>query len=158
MRLTNVSRAGIFALSALSILFTGLAGAKDGRDFAGHYSLTDVTEKGGQVELTLTLQLFNYSSADLKQAVVTVRSPHPIPLVLTSFAPIKLWSRGSDVVVSQHLTIPLGEYQRWSARTQPRVFVGYSGDDGHAMQGWAQLTRLPMIPAMPPRAARPAAE
>jgi hypothetical protein len=157
MRLTSFSRAGILALFALSVLFTGPAGAKDGRDFAGHYSLTNATEKSGQVELTLTLQLFNYSGADLKQAVVTVRAPHPVPEVLASFAPIKLWRSGKDVVVSQQLTIARDEYQRWSARTQPRVFVGYSGEDGHAIQGWAQLSRLPIIPAVPPRAARTAA-
>jgi hypothetical protein len=156
MQSTSSSRAGVLALFALSILFTGPAGAKDGRDFAGHYSLTNVTEKSGEVELTLTLQLFNYSGADLKQAVVTVRAAHPVPGILASFAPIKLWRSGRDVVVSQQLTIARGEYQRWSARTQPSVFVGYSGADGHAIQGWAQLGRLPMIPVMP-RAARPAA-
>ena len=77
MQLTSFSRAGMFALFALTMLITGPAGAKDGRDFAGYYSLTNAAEKGGAVELTLALQLFNYSGADLKQAVVTVRESHP---------------------------------------------------------------------------------
>ena len=74
MRLTRLFAGGHVALFALIMLFTAAAGAKDGRDFAGYYSLTNVAEKGGAVELTLALQLFNYSGADLKQAVVTVRS------------------------------------------------------------------------------------
>jgi hypothetical protein len=91
MRLTSFSRAGMLALFALTVLFTAPAVAKDGRDFAGHYSLTNVTEKGSQVEFMLALQLFNYSGADLQQAVVTVRASFPGPGVLGSFAPIKLW-------------------------------------------------------------------
>ncbi|HXM43768.1 MAG TPA: hypothetical protein VN924_21215 [Bryobacteraceae bacterium] len=145
MRLTSFSRAGILALSALSVLFTAPAGAKDGRDFAGHYSLTDAIEKGSQVELTLTLQLFNYSGADLKQAVVTVQQPPPVPGVLANFASIKLWRSGSDVVVSQQLTIPQDEYKRWSTRVQPAVFIGYSDEEGHAYLRSAQLRRLPII-------------
>jgi hypothetical protein len=145
MRLTSFSRAGILALSALSILFTAPAGAKDGRDFAGHYSLTDVTEEGDQVELTLTLQLFNYSGADLKQGVVTVLPAPPAPGVLAKFAPIKLWRSGNDVVVSQQLTIASEEYKQWSTRIQPAVFIAYNDEEGHACLRSAQLRRLPMI-------------
>ena len=152
MRLTSFSRAGILALFALPVLFTVPAGAKDGRDFAGHYNLTNISEKDGQVELTLTLQLFNYSGADLKQAVVTIHAPHAVPGVLASFAPIKLWRSGSAVVVSQQLTIPRAEFERWSTRIQPPVFIGYSDEDGHAFERSAQLSRSPLIPPARPEA------
>ncbi|MGD0360890.1 MAG: hypothetical protein ABSC93_08475 [Bryobacteraceae bacterium] len=152
MQLTSFSRAGMLALFALSTLFTGPARAKDGRDFAGYYSLTDAAEKGGAVELTLALQLFNYSGADLKQAVVTVRSS-PSPGVLGSFAPIKVWRSGSDVVIRQQMTVPRDVFERWSPRNQPVVFIGYSDENGQAFERPAQLSRRPMIPE-----ARPAAE
>jgi hypothetical protein len=153
MRLTSFSRVGILALLALPMLFTGRAGAKDGRDFAGIYAVTNVTEKDGQVELTFGLHLFNFSGADLRQAVVTVRSSTPEPVVLGSFAPIKLWRSGSDVVVSQQITIARDAFARWSARKPPAVFIGYSDEEGHTYQRAAQLSRQPMIPE-----ARPAAE
>jgi hypothetical protein len=146
----------MLALAALPILFTAQAGAKDGRDFAGHYSLTNVIDKGSQVELTLTLQLFNYSGADLKQGVVTVHPAPPIPGVLATFAPIKLWRSGSDVVVSEQLTIAREEYKQWSARVQPAVFIGYSDEEGHTYLRSAQLRRLPLIREAI-SAARPAA-
>lgn len=152
MRLTGFSRAGIVALFALPTLFTAAAVAKDGRDFAGHYNLTNVTEKGGQVELTLSLQLYNYTGLDLKQAVVTVHAPHAVPGVLASSAPIKLWRNESDVVVSQQLTIPRAEFERWSTRMQPPVFIHYADEGGHAIERFAQLSRSPLIPP-----ARPAA-
>jgi len=156
MRLTSFSRAGILALFALPMIFTGPARAKDGRDFAGHYSLTNVPDQGSQVELTLTLQLFNYSGADLKEGVVTVRPAPPVPGVLASFAPIKLWRSGGGVVVSQQLTIPRAEYRQWSTRIPPAVFIGYSDDEGRPYLRSAQLTRLPMIREVTSEA-RPAA-
>lgn len=146
MKLTVFSRVAYAALFTAAVLTSVTAVAKDGRDFAGHYSLTNVTDKGGQVELTLALRLFNYSGADLKQAVVTVRSPRLGPGVLGSFPPIKLWRSGSDIVVTQQLSIAREEYQLWSTRTQPGVFVGYSDEEGHEYRRWAQLSRRPAIP------------
>lgn len=150
MRFTGFSRAGIVALFALLTLFAAAAVAKDGRDFAGHYSLTTVTEKGDQVELTLALQLYNYSGADLKQAVVTVHAPHAVPGMVATFAPIKLWRNDGDVIVRQQLTIPRAEYLRWSTRVQPPVFIGYTDENGHSLERFAQLSRSPIIPEAKP--------
>ncbi len=55
MKLTVFSRVAYAALFTAAVLTSVTAVAKDGRDFAGHYSLTNVTDKGGQVELTLAL-------------------------------------------------------------------------------------------------------
>jgi len=152
MRQTSFSRAGVFALFASAVLFTAPAGAKDGRDFGGHYNLTKVIDKEGQVELTLALQLYNYSGADLKQAVIMLREAAPRPGVLGSFPPIKLWRNGKDVVVRRQVTIPRADFERWSTRVQPAVFVRYS-QNGRAVERWAQLSRSPLIlEARPPAA------
>jgi hypothetical protein len=145
MKLTVFSRAAFAALFAATVL-PSVTAAKDGRDFAGHYSLTNVNDQGSRVELTLSLHLVNYSGADLQQAVVTVRPSHAGPGVLGTFAPIKLWRSGRDIVVRQQLTIPREDYHRWSASTQPSVFIGYKTEDGRQLQRWAQLSRRPIIP------------
>ncbi|HUE05272.1 MAG TPA: hypothetical protein VMR62_37340 [Bryobacteraceae bacterium] len=62
------------ALLAISV---AMAPAKDGRDFAGFYSLTGASPDGDQVHVTLTVQLYNYSGADLEQAAVAIRSGPP---------------------------------------------------------------------------------
>jgi hypothetical protein len=152
MHRTSFSAAGVLALFASAVIFTAPAAAKDGRDFAGYYSLTNVTENGGQVEFTLALHLFNYSGADLKQAVVTVRSAPFGPGILSNFAPIKLWLSGRDVVVSQPIAIPREDFRRWSFRTPPAVFIGYRDEDGHAYRRPVQLSRRPTM-AEPPAAA-----
>jgi len=153
MHRTSFSAAGILALFASAVIFTAPVAAKDGRDFAGYYSLTNVTEKDGQVEFTLALHLFNYSGADLKQAVVTVRSAPFGPGTLNNFAPIKLWRSGSDVVVSQQIAIPREDFRRWSPRTPPAVSVGYRDEDGHAYRRPVQLSRRPTIADPRPAAA-----
>jgi hypothetical protein len=153
MQHTRFSAAGIFALFASAVIFAAPAAAKDGRDFAGYYSLSNVTEKGAQVEFILALHLFNYSGADLKQVVVTVRST-PFGLgTLNNFAPIKLWLSGRDVVVSQPIAIPREDFRRWSPRTPPAVSVGYRGEDGHAYRRPVQLSRRPTIAEPRPAAA-----
>ena len=149
MKRTTLSRAAFTAL--LTMLTLVPAAPKDGRDFAGHYSLANVHDLGSQVEVTLSLRLFNHSGGDLQQAVVTVRPSHPGPEVLGTFAPVELWRSGTDVVVRQQLTIPREEFERWSTHTPPAVFVGYSAEDGHQIRRWAQLSRLPIIPETPAR-------
>jgi hypothetical protein len=153
MQLTTFSRAGTLALFALTTLFAGPAHAKDGRDFAGFYSLTNITEKGGQVELTVGFQLFNYSGAELQNAVVTVQSTAPGPDALATFAPIKLWPSGGDVFLSQRITIPRAQLARWSNRATPAVFIAPGGENGFAHRRPAQLSRRPMIPETRPAAA-----
>lgn len=145
MKLTLFQRTASAVLFTVAVLTSVNASAKDGRDFAGHYSLTSVTDKGSEVELQLALQLFNYSGADLKQAVVTVRESAPKPGVVGTFAPIKLWHNGKDIVVKQQVTISQEEFRRWTSRGQPAVFIGYRNEEGRPTLRFAQLSRSPII-------------
>jgi hypothetical protein len=153
MQLSSFSRTGMLALFALTTLFTSPAHAKDGRDFAGFYSLTNITEKGGQVELTVGFELFNYSGAELQQAVVTLQSSAPGPDALVNFAPIKLWPNGGDIFLSQRITVSRAQLDRWSNRVTPVVFIAPGGENGFAHRRPAQLSRRHMIPATRPAAA-----
>jgi hypothetical protein len=80
------------AKSLVPIVFLGLSAitlvAKNGRDFAGFYSLDKIVDQGGQVSGTLTFRLYNYSGTDLKQAMVTVRESPPGSRTLASYSPV----------------------------------------------------------------------
>jgi hypothetical protein len=148
---TTLSRAAITVLLTASALTSVTAMAKDGRDFAGNYSLTNVTEKGEQVEVTLGLLLFNYTGADLRGAAVTVRPfrPEPSgPRVEGSFAPIQLWRSGRDVVLHQQLTVSKDEFQGWSRSTPPIILITYNDGAGRHQRP-VQLSRRPVLPASP---------
>jgi len=139
------------AIATLSLALT-LATAKDGRDFAGFYSLTNPSGEGGQVRVTFSAQLFNYSGADIQNAAVSVRETHPGSEVLGTYAPIELWRNGAATVLCIHLTVPQEEYQRWDARRQPAVIISYRDEQGRAWQRTAQINRRPSIPLDDPSA------
>jgi len=139
---TRSIRVVIAVLFATLLLAAVQAIAKDGRDFAGFYSLAGVAEQGDAVRVTLELQLFNYSGADLKDAVIAVRQSPGLP-DLGSFAPIPHWRSGHDVAVSRQFTVPRREFEQWSTHGQPDVVVTHTDSDGQTWRGTAQLTQRP---------------
>ena len=128
-------------VAALSLLpICGLA--KDGRDFAGFYNVSNVVEQGDQMVFTLQVRLFNYSDADLKQAVVTLRASHP-GAALAEFHPVKLWRNRTEVKLSQQVVIPRHEFELWQKGTQPALFVVYHDANGQRWERFAQLRSRP---------------
>src|SRR2546429_150215 len=57
------------ALILAGLVWTGLAWA-NGRDFSGFYRTSDVSVSGDTTSLTLTVQIFNRSGADVSNATV----------------------------------------------------------------------------------------
>ena len=133
-------------LCAIAVASALGAAAKDGRDFAGFYSLTNSGEEAGQVRATITLQLFNYSGADIDQAAVTI---HPAPghsEVLGTYSPITEWRDGSDVKFVLHVNVPREDYERWGGRRQPAVSIVTRDEKGREMERPAQVSQRPGIP------------
>jgi hypothetical protein len=137
------SRATIARLLAILLLATVSAIAKDGREFSGFYTLTHVSDDGDQVRVTLTLQLFNYSDADVKQAVVTLRDNTGMDLA-GAFKPITLLRDRQETKVSRQFTVPRSEYERWQQGTQPTLFIAYHAN-GHRWERFIQATERPSL-------------
>ncbi len=135
------------ALGLAVILLTTLSAlAKDGRDFSGYYSLTDVTEQSNAVKLTLTVQVFNYSDADIKEASLLLRETGPGMAVEGAFPALKVFHDHTDVRLSQQFTVPREEYRRWQNGMVPRLVVHYMGANGIEQNRSIQLSRRPMLP------------
>ncbi|HZZ17250.1 MAG TPA: hypothetical protein VFE08_14955 [Candidatus Sulfotelmatobacter sp.] len=141
MQLSRVLKISAVLLAALSI-FPNSGLAKDGRDFAGFYNVSNVVEQGDQLVLTLQVRLFNYSDTDLKQAVVTLRSSHPAP-VLAQFRPVRLWRNRTEVKLTQQIVIPRHEVELWKRGTQPALFVVYYDANGQRWERFAQVSSRP---------------
>jgi hypothetical protein len=136
------------ALGLAVMLLTALSAvAKDGRDFAGYYSLTDVTEQSNAVKLTLTVQVFNYSDADIKQASLVLRDSGHGTAVRGAFPAVKIFHDHTDVRLSQEFTVPREDYQRWQNGMVPRLMVHYMGANGIEQNRSIQLSRRPALPA-----------
>ncbi len=131
----------VLVTAFLLIPIAGLA--KDGRDFAGSYSVSNVVEQGDQMTLMLQVRLFNYSDADLKQAVVTLRT-HPAS-ALAQFQPVKLWRNRGEVKLAQQVVIPRHEFELWQKGTQPALFVVYHDANGHRWERFVQVKGSPGV-------------
>jgi hypothetical protein len=98
MKLVGLSRAAVLA-SLILLLSAYAASGKNGRDFAGFYTVSNVVDQGNQTMLTLRVQLFNQSDADVKQATLTLReSPGR---EIGAFQPLKLWRNHGEVRLAQ---------------------------------------------------------
>jgi hypothetical protein len=139
----HFSRASFARLLPILLLAGVSAVAKDGRDFSGFYTLTKVSEQGDQMRVTLTLQLFNYSDTDVKQAVVTLRENTGMDLA-GAFKPITLLRDRQEVKVSRQFTVPRTEYERWQQGTQPTLFISYHAN-GHRWERFIQATERPSL-------------
>jgi len=137
-------RTSLIGASLVFLLLTS-ASAKNGRDFAGFYNVTNVVEQGDQMVLTFQLRLFNYSDADLKEAVVTLRASHPAP-ALAQFKAVKVWRNRTEVRLSQQLVIPRHELELWQKGTQPALFVVYHDANGQRWERFAQVSSRPGLP------------
>ena len=130
-----------------AFLLIPIAGvAKDGRDFSGYYSLTGITEQSDAVKLTLTVQVFNYSDADIKEASLVLRESGPGIAVDGTFPAVKLFHDRSDVRLSQQFSVTREEYRRWQNGMDPRLVVHYVGANGIEQNRSIQLARRPMLP------------
>ena len=144
MRKSSLSLTDLLILILVLVFSSCLVKAGDGRDFAGHYSLTQVTEGNGEVQLMLTLHLFNYSGTDLARAAIEVHSAQQGGELLGNLARVTNWANTRDVVVAGVFGISRDEYQRWRSRS-PGVFVTYRDSNGEERRAWVQLSRRPVI-------------
>jgi hypothetical protein len=135
-----------FVLLATLFLIPTAGLAKDGRDFAGYYSLTGVTEQSSEVKLTLTVQIFNYSDSDIKQASLVLHESGHGMAVRGAFPAVKVFHDHTDVRLSQEFTVPREEYQRWQNGMVPRLMVHFMGANGIEQRRSIQLSRRPMLP------------
>jgi len=131
------TRARLTALLAILLLTAMGAFAKDGRDFAGRYSIHDVTQQGDKVQFTMHLKVMNNSDADVKNAVVALRQNRGTePAGQTK--PIKLLKDRGSATLSQQFTVSKQEYEIWGRGAGPTMFVVYQAKGSQ----WSRYIQL----------------
>lgn len=116
--------------------------AEEGRDFAGFYDVTNVVESAGNVYFTLSLQLFNYSGADVTGARVVIEGgPNPDPAA-PSFPPVDIPYRTSGDLTG-NFVLPLASYQTWPNGV-PRLVVQLVDANGDTVRRPIELVQLPL--------------
>jgi hypothetical protein len=143
MKFARFSQAVLLVSLAL-VLSAVTASAKNGRDFAGFYSVSNVVDQGDQIFVTLRVQLFNNSDADVTRAVLTLRENPGGPL--GTFQPVKLWRNHGEVRLTQQFMVPKHEFERWHQGVQPALMVVTHDENGQRHDRFVQLSSRPALP------------
>lgn len=135
------------ALGALPVF------AKGPRKFAGFYRVIQATDQGDKVELRLSLQVFNYSDADVKDATISLKSslPHPAGAAESwekeqpSFAGVVLRVNEHTIVppLEGTFTVPAREYGGWLKGARPGFVIDFRDASGKPQHRAIELARLP---------------
>jgi len=135
MNRETVRRSLLLVFAFVLVFFApGLARAQR-RDFAGSYRISDVSQDGGKVSLTLSLTLHNFSGGEIQNGGVVLlgestRPPSPV----AAFPLIKDFPSYRDVTVSHGFTISAAEYARWAKGENPLLdFLKPDGKGGTVM-------------------------
>ncbi len=129
--------AGIVVCLLLCAALTSLA--TDGRDFAGFYDVSNVTDLGDTVRVTLTVRVLNYSDADVSGATVTLQDSFLIDTDYGTFpGTISIPDRDS-VRISANFTVSRAEYDSWQSGGTPRLRVDYQNNSGNAVRRTIEL-------------------
>jgi hypothetical protein len=128
-RAARAPHARIAAFVFLILCMSVIALAKDGRDFAGFYQLTDLSEQGDSYHATLKLRVFNYSEADIAGATVKLSSSLTPDETYYTFTAVSVEDRNS-VRLSGEINIPREEYEMWRKGASPELQLEFIDDSG----------------------------
>src|SRR5262245_4302422 len=82
-------------VAVIRVLGTASPRAEDGRDFAATFEIRDVAEAAGEVALTLTVEVANYSGDDVYHARVVIDESLNAGRTLGVFVPADIAYRRS---------------------------------------------------------------
>jgi hypothetical protein len=128
---------------AIAVIISYPLKAVDGRDFTAAYRCDNQAEDGGQVSLTLTLVLTNYSGSDVSGATVVLENPTDLANPYASFGSVAVAAEDSTRL-SGTITIPADEYARWQKDGSPTLHIQWSVGDGDTVIKPVELVALPV--------------
>ncbi len=139
-----VSRERFGILGCLILLAVSTAAAKDGRDFAGFYEVSDVVEFVEEFQVTLTVRVFNYSGTDVNDAAITLEDSLLPGQTYGSFITRVYILDRESVRVSDEFTIPRREYEHWQEGRIPSLIIEYMDANGNTIQRPIELAQMPL--------------
>ena len=143
MRYVLLSRTWIVLITLSCLLGALTVSAKDGRDFSGFYTISNVVDQGDQALITLRVQLLNHSNADVQQAVVALRESGGGQL--GTFPSVKLWRNHGELRLTQQFLVPKRELVNWQTGGQPALMVVTHAANGQRHDRFVQMSGRAML-------------
>ena len=114
-------------VAGLALASVSIAAAKQGRDFAGTYQLSNISEAGNSVHVTITLKVFNYSGADIRNSGVALFSSDANHEAIGAFAVVKLFPNFSLCHSRSGIHRPEDRISALAARRPPQLRICLAG-------------------------------
>jgi len=134
-------------LGALIIALTWVSpgSAVDGRDFAGFYDVTNPTDLGnGSEQVTLAVQVFNYSGADVSNTTITLQDSVNLGTDFGSYTGTNSIVQDDSVVLSGNFNISQEEFTRWQNGGAPSLRIDYQDASGNPVRRSIELGAGPV--------------
>lgn len=112
---------------------------KNGRDFAGTYSTSVVSQSGDNYTLTFSAKVFNYSGEDISNATIRLVDSM-LPNKTYAVFPGIYFSNHDKTIVSSSVTVPAREYQGWQQGSPPRLVLQFIDVNGNNRLEAVELT------------------
>jgi len=129
VKIGSAGRALLLLIGAAIVAASGPVSADNGRDFAGPYEATNVTQSGDSYSLTFTARVFNYSGADVTNATLSLVDSVQPDQTYATFSSVSI-SSGDNALITASATVPAREYQSWQNGSQPRLTIAFTDSSG----------------------------
>jgi hypothetical protein len=128
--------------------------AKGAREFAGFYRVVQATNLDDHnVEVRISLRVFNYSEADVQDATISLVSWRPrAPGAAEAWEKEQPSLQGVTLRVNERqvvpplegtFTVPAREYQQWLKGAGPHFVIDYQDASGKPQHRTIELMRRP---------------
>jgi hypothetical protein len=130
----------LVALCALVLAALAPVYAASPSGFQGYFNYRQSNASGTQVALDVTI--VNHTGADISDAALVIRNPFQANNVIGAFPGIAI-AAGQAANLSQTVTVPQSELQRWQRGASPQFVISYIDASGKSMQHRVELLRRP---------------
>ena len=134
-----------FGAVILALILVSPGRATDGRDFAGFYDITNPTDLGnGQEQVTLAVQIFNYSGADISSATITLQDSSTPPSDIGTYTGTIAIPDQAAVTLSATFTVSQAEYALWQNGGSPSLRIDYQDLSGNPVRSPIEVNQGPV--------------
>jgi hypothetical protein len=141
MKTRSSSRLVVSSLICLLLCAALTSLAEDGRDFAGSYEVTNVTDLGADIRVTLTVRVFNYSGSDVSNAEVTLEDSLRPGTDYSSYPTQITIADRQSVRISSEFTVSRQEYDYWEKGSAPSLRIDFQNSEGTAVRRKIEMSR-----------------
>ena len=122
----------------ISMLLSASLLSAPASEFTGSYSLGSVTAAGHDVQIMISLEVVNNTSANVSNATLSLHDPRAGRVTYGDITGVSIVAGGSSQA-SGSFTVPRALYDSWRKGSSPAMSLNYNDADGNAVRAFIQF-------------------